>query len=82
MNKKTLYFGGILVLWTLVSACNIMGPESKTSAGHDGKTAVRIQIGADEARTVRPTVALSDAAKWRLSCPRLNMVSKAAPLGL
>jgi hypothetical protein len=70
-----LFYGRLLALVT-------SWDRSPKSAGHDGKTAVRIQIGADEARTVRPTVALSDAAKWRLSCPRLNMVSKAAPLGL
>ena len=68
MNKKTLYFGGILALLALVTACNITGPEPETSSGHEGKAAVRILIGADDiqARTVRPELALADADTWKL----------------
>jgi hypothetical protein len=81
MNKKTLSV--IVFLLSLFTACNMAGPELKESSGQeqspeqgqeqspveDGKVAVRLHIEAEgaPARTVRPTVALSDAAKWRLS---------------
>jgi uncharacterized repeat protein (TIGR02543 family) len=69
MNKETVYLSVIVSLLQLFVSCDVLGPASELEqdSRSDGKVAVRLHIGADGIRTVRPAVVLSDVTKWILS---------------
>jgi uncharacterized repeat protein (TIGR02543 family) len=68
MNRKRIFASMAAALLLLLSACEMITPESGAVPGPDGKAVVRIGIEAEgvPGRTVLPAVGLGDVTAWEL----------------
>jgi uncharacterized repeat protein (TIGR02543 family) len=68
MNRKRIYAGTAAVLLLFFFACKMMGPETESGPGPDGKAAVHIGIETSgvQGRTVLPVDGLGNVSTWYL----------------